>query len=150
MSQEYKLAKPGYQETLKCYLKILLIKIFRTSYTHEGQLPKSRGGNQLIHIVLDYLKENSSSSSINIEDIAKKTFYSPKYFQNLFKKQTGMSVGSFVRKYKIGIAQQLLTTTSMSIQEIMEQISITDSKNFYAYFKEETGMTPAQFRQTYK
>lgn len=150
MSQEYKLAKPGYQETLKCYLKILLIKIFRASYSPEKQLTKGDSGDHLIQVVLDYLKENSSSSAISIEDIAKKTFYSPKYFQNLFKKQTGMSVGTFVRKHKIGIAQQLLKTTSLSVQEIMEHININDSKNFYAYFKEETGMTPAQYRQTYK
>lgn len=150
MAQEYKTAKPGYQETLKCYLKILLIKIFRTCYTPEHKIQKTDGGDQLMQVVLDYLKENSTTTPLNIEEIAKKTFYSPKYFQNLFKKQTGMSVGTFVRKYKMDIAQQLLKNTSMSVQEIMEHININDSKNFYAYFKEETGMTPAQFRQIYK
>lgn len=149
MNREYLAAKAGYQETLKCYLKILLIKIFRACYTPVHQWNISSNNNSLIKIVLDYLKENSSLHSINIEELAKKTFYSPRYFQNLFKKQTGMSLGTFIRNYKIDMAQQLLKSTDLSIQQIMEQINMNDSKNFYAFFKAETGMTPAQFRQVY-
>ncbi|MBR2969195.1 MAG: helix-turn-helix domain-containing protein [Clostridia bacterium] len=147
MQREYEHARPGYQETLKSYLQILLIKIFRAYYIKETPEEKGEKPNELMSLVLNYLEENSETMEYDVATLSKRTFYSPRYFQNLFKQQTGITLNQFIRQKRIETACDLLLTTDLPVLVIMERIGMSDTKSFYALFKRVTGTTPAQYRE---
>ena len=51
------------------------------------------------------------------------------------------------RTYRLEYAQDLLLNTHDSIAEIIAKLGFVSSSHFYNFFRRETGMSPAQFRQ---
>lgn len=147
MYTEYSKSATGYQEVLKNYLNILLIKILRSSsMVYAKQKSGAQTDGDIVQLVLDFFNASSSFENVKLKDIAEKAFMSPKYFSNLFKKKTGKSLTSFLHEIKIDKACSLLVKTDMSIVEIMDYIGYKDTKFFYSIFKKQTGMTPGQYR----
>lgn len=140
MQAEFEQQKAGYQNLLKGYLEILLVKIFR-AYFYD---PSS--DTEISQKVLNFLREKSFQNDFNIEELAKRTFYSPQYFRKLFKQKTGIPLSTFIRKKRLEYAKQLLKTTQLSVSDIMEKSGFNDTKSFYYAFKEEYGDTPANMR----
>ena len=149
MSREYEQAKIGYQEALKNYLQIVLIKIFRAYYV------KNRESSGNIHkamteLVMTHLQRISFSQKIQIDELAKEAFYSPQHFRRLFKEETGVSLSSFMREQRINHACDLLVESDLKVVRIMEQVGFNDAKSFYSAFHSLKGLTPAQYREKYR
>lgn len=140
MQQEFQARKAGYQNLLKGYLEILLVKIFR-AYFYD---PTS--DTEISQKVLNYLREKSFQNDLNLEELAKRTFYSPQYFRKLFKSKTGIPLSTFIRQKRLDYAKQLLENTDLSISGVMEKAGFNDTKSFYAAFKSAYGLTPANMR----
>lgn len=136
MQQEFQARKAGYQNLLKGYLEILLVKIFR-AYFYD---PTS--DTEISQKVLNYLREKSFQNDLNLEELAKRTFYSPQYFRKLFKSKTGIPLSTFIRQKRLDYAKQLLENTDLSISGVMEKAGFNDTKSFYAAFKSAYGVTP--------
>lgn len=140
MQQEFQARKAGYQNLLKGYLEILLVKIFR-AYFYD---PTS--DTEISQKVLNYLREKSFQNDLNLEELAKRTFYSPQYFRKLFKSKTGIPLSTFIRQKRLDYAKQLLENTDLSISGVMEKAGFNDTKSFYAAFKSAYGVTAANMR----
>ena len=140
MQQEFQARKAGYQNLLKGYLEILLVKIVR-AYFYD---PTS--DTEISQKVLNYLREKSFQNDLNLEELAKRTFYSPQYFRKLFKSKTGIPLSTFIRQKRLDYAKQLLENTDLSISGVMEKAGFNDTKSFYAAFKSAYGVTPANMR----
>lgn len=140
MLLEFQQQKAGYQNLLKGYLEVLLVKIFR-AYSCD-----SSPDMKIAQKVVNLLYERSFQDDFNINELAKKVFYSPQYFRKLFKQETGVPLSTYIRKKRLEYAKQLLETTDLSIMKIMEKSGFNDTKSFYAAFKKTYGKTPASIR----
>ncbi|MBO4364523.1 MAG: helix-turn-helix domain-containing protein [Clostridia bacterium] len=146
MQHEYEGRRTGYQEILTGYLQVLLMTLFRATKEQNGA---ASGGESvrdlnLVDIVTDLLSRGEDASS---EAIARKAFVSPRYFRELFKKESGRSLTEFKRRFKTEQAARLLAETDMPVSKIMEAVGMNDTKNFYAAFKTFAGMTPGEYRK---
>ena len=61
-----------------------------------------------------------------------------------------MSVNSYVKKARIDRASYLLMSTDMNIDDISALLHFGNRNFFTKVFKEETGSTPAKFREDHK
>lgn len=61
-----------------------------------------------------------------------------------------MSVNSYVNKARIDRASYLLMSTDMNIDDISALLHFGNRNFFTKVFKEETGSTPAKFREDHK
>ena len=115
-------------------------KIYRT---------KSRYGrfSECIQRVLDYMSQNSHKK-ITVEELAKQSCMSKYYFIRVFRDLTGVTPYRFLLTIRLRNAKNLLSQTTLSIQEIAEATGFTDAKSFITNFKKETGMTPNRFRHS--
>jgi AraC-like DNA-binding protein len=145
MYEEYKNKRSGYQEILSGYLQVLMIKLFRAYSQSPDREMTNQKSMSITQIVIDYMNEYSMHD-ISLDTIAKKAFMSPRYFQMLFKKTTGESFITFIRKYKIQKACDLLRETDLTVEEVMQQVDMKDPKNFYNTFKKYVGVTPKKYR----
>ena len=73
---------------------------------------------------------------------------SPPYFCYLFKTITGVPPAKYLKALRMQQAATLLTTTFLSIKEIVRRIGLTDESHFVRDFKRLYGMTPSEYRSS--
>ncbi len=97
--------------------------------------------------IITYIQENLSSD-LSITNIAKNFYVSKEYLCTFFKKNTGVTIFSYIRKVRLNRAVELLATTDKKIIEICELAGFNAMSTFMRDFKKEFGMSPSEMRQS--
>lgn len=79
---------------------------------------------------------------------ADKCCYSPKYFGELVKTETGRTAKDFISDRMLSAAKQLLNDESLSIKAVSQQLGFEYPQHFVRFFKAKTGQTPSDYRKT--
>lgn len=125
--------------------------------------------NRFIDYVCEVLKKTAEyTSNINtsvavdeIKDYIDKHFYeelyldkiadlfgvNSKYLSRLIKEQMGINFSQYVMRIRILKACEMLKSTSMSINEIMEKTGFNSRTTFIRVFKKFEGLTPSEYRK---
>ena len=93
--------------------------------------------------------EHHYTESVSMTKIARLVGLSSTHFNRRFKQVLHMTPNQYLRSVRIQVAQQLLTTTSLSIARIACDVGYTDQSHLTKRFKETTGMTPAAYRKRF-
>ena len=83
---------------------------------------------------------------VSARELASHVGLSPEYLSAKFKRETGLTVSSYISQMRIQEAKALLRFTDLSIGEIAAQLSFSSQSYFQTSFKRESGMTPQQYR----
>ncbi len=70
------------------------------------------------------------------------------YFCYLFKTITGVPPAKYLKSLRMQQAATLLTTTFLSVKEIVRRVGLTDESHFVRDFKRLYGMTPSEYRNS--
>jgi len=92
-----------------------------------------------------YLHQHLADNT-RLKHLAEKIALSPHHFSRLFKQETELSVGAYVRYLRMRRAQVSLMHTAASIKAIASDVGYEDYNYFIRMFKKETGMPPAAYR----
>jgi AraC family transcriptional regulator of arabinose operon len=68
-------------------------------------------------------------------------------FRHLFKEETGVSVGAFLKERRLARAELLLRTTFLSIKEVRSEAGVRSMGQFVLHFKARYGVTPTAYRK---
>ena len=74
---------------------------------------------------------------------------SASHLRMIFRKEVGMSIGSYVAKQHLDIAKYHLRSNNMSISEIAEKCGYGSIYAFSAFFKKKTGLSPNAYRSRF-
>lgn len=77
---------------------------------------------------------------------ASEVFLSPNYFGDLIKKETGKTAQEYIQLKVIDIAKQRLAESSLSINEIADELGFKYSTHFTRLFKKCVGISPSEYR----
>ncbi|NFA60211.1 response regulator [Clostridium sporogenes] len=105
--------------------------------------------NKVLYPALEYIEANYSEE-ITLEKAASISNLSIYYFSKLFKKEMGMTFISYVTKYKIEKAEELLENTDIPIVNIASQLGYYECGYFTKVFKKIKGITPSEYRNKIK
>jgi AraC family transcriptional regulator of arabinose operon len=92
----------------------------------------------------------SYRSEISVDKLAQSVGLSPSRLQHLFKGETGMSIGQYVKNLRLQTARRLLETTYLRIQEVYLAVGINDASLFVREFKKTFGKTPTEYRKNFR
>lgn len=135
---------PGYMEISKGYI-IRLMDDLSSGYQYSFSRQESAlYAEKLFETVSEFMK--GSLSSVTLSSLADHFHFHPNYFNNLIKKQTGMSYSNYLIYLRMERAKLLLESSSLAIEEIMWLIGYNNKGFFYEKFKESTGLTPSRYR----
>ena len=84
------------------------------------------------------------SKNIMKEDIVNQVHLNPDYVTRIFKKETGMSIKSYVIQEKMKEAQRLLRNTALPISHIAVRLGYSNFSYFSTTYKKVFGITPAE------
>lgn len=92
------------------------------------------------------LIEHHLDGELSVEAVARASGYSPYYFQRLFSRSLGLTLGTYIRRRSLGWAATDLSTTPKRIIEIAQDAGFESQEAFTRVFKEAFGKTPGQYR----
>ncbi|MBS7210530.1 MAG: AraC family transcriptional regulator [Lachnospiraceae bacterium] len=85
----------------------------------------------------------------SIDQIAEHIALNKIYMQKIFKQETGMTLWSYLTKFRMQKAVHYLSFTNIPIGDIDEMLGINSRQNFYLLFKKEYGMSPSEYRKSH-
>ncbi|NPE56299.1 helix-turn-helix domain-containing protein [Dickeya dadantii] len=91
--------------------------------------------------------ENHLESPLMINDVTAKSGYSKWHLQRIFKKETGVSLGSYIRSRRLSKAAIELKLTSQTIQDVALRYCFDSQQSFTRTFKKQFGMSPGHYRK---
>ena len=92
------------------------------------------------------LMRGDPSRTFSLGEMADSVNLSPPYFCYLFKSVTGVPPARYLKSLRLEHAATLLTTTFLSVKEIVRRVGCTDESHFVRDFKRVYGVTPSEYR----
>jgi transcriptional regulator GlxA family with amidase domain len=84
-----------------------------------------------------------------LEDLLRDVPASRRNLSRRFKLETGEAIQAFIQRLRIDRAKLLLETSSLPIEQIVDQVGYQDASAFARQFKRQTRLTPNLYRQRY-
>ena len=87
---------------------------------------------------------------LRINEVAQAVGTNRTYLSTIIRENFSDNFIGLINKYRINEAKDLLSSdNSLSVTEISEQVGFKSISSFYLCFKNETGLSPTQFRKGY-
>lgn len=101
-------------------------------------------GQYLTLVELHYHEEH------RVDWYASQMCLSPKYLSNVLKQTLNLSPNKCIDEALVRQAKSLLSSTSLSVQEISDRLGFQNQSHFGTFFRRQTGCSPSDFRRTGK
>ena len=128
--------------TMQCIWTHIFSKILRQVPTRNAGGDSDAGIQKVLLFLRMHFRENPC-----LGEAAKIAHYNSSHFSTTFHKQIGMPYNAYLNLLKISYAKELLLSTGLKIAEICFECGFSSQSNFLRIFKEQTGLTPSQFRR---
>ena len=110
-------------------------KIFDSSYNSD--IKANNLSDNFFRLLAIHYKKNRS-----VQFYADKLNLTPKYLSTAIKSATGRPILDWIHEAILIDAKMLLRTTSLTVQQISEQLNFSSPSAFVQFFKKHTGKTP--------
>ena len=95
-----------------------------------------------------FIKENLSNTMLGVDMIVDHMNVSRTTLFNKMNSLVGVSTNKYIRRIRMEVAKEMLSKTNKSVGTIAEETGFSESQYFSTVFKQETGMTPSQFKDS--
>lgn len=116
------------------------------AFCREIHAHKNRQYSNLVLSALYYM-EHQFTQPLTVSQLAGELDVSPNYLTACFRKETGLTPVSYLRKIRMKHAANLLANTDLAVQEVSSLVGIADANYFIKQFKKEYQETPSQYRR---
>ncbi|MEE8680912.1 MAG: AraC family transcriptional regulator [Olsenella sp.] len=134
--------KEGYIESLTTSLAVDKL------LTSIALAPDSRGSFvefDAVSVARRYMEEHYAED-LHVDDVAREAAISTSQLIRLFKRQLGTTPHSYLLRYRITQAKELLAETSLPVATIARQVGFASESNFSYRFGEMCGQSPSAYR----
>ena len=142
MANIFTSAEGCYKAQISAMFKLILLKVTETA--DENALPA-----RMVEELDNYIRENVSDEISNTE-IGAIFGYHPFYVSRMLKDRKGMTLRQYIIAYRLKCAKRMLELSDKSAAEIAEECGFTDASYFAKTFKSAFGMTPKEYRGSFK
>ena len=120
------------------------------SVREDQQVNSSHRHQAVIQSIKAYVSEQFFDSRLSIETAADVVHLSPEYVRKLFKQVESISFSHYLSRIRLEAACKLLLETENPVQQVGEQVGLSNPTYFFTLFKKAYSMTPAAFRESYR
>ena len=108
--------------------------------------PKKNFHESNFEYILNYINSNANKN-ISVQQIAYNLGYNYDYLRQLFVKQMGQTLKSYIMELKIDKVKTYLLTTEYTLDKIAEITGFSSASHMCMTFKKDTGLSPMEFRE---
>lgn len=102
--------------------------------------------SKYVEMCIAIIKERYTED-LSVNNLALELSINRAYLSQLFKKQVGMSLKEYINDFRISMCQELLYSTSWSIEEIAREVGFNSLSYFSKVFKKKYGISPSHYRK---
>jgi AraC-like DNA-binding protein len=102
-----------------------------------------------IHKCIQFVKDNYAQP-IDVDMLCSKSSLSPQKLQTGFRELYGNTVTSYVKNFRLQIAEELMRTTELNVSQIVYSIGLTSRSYFSKIFKEKYESSPNDYIKKFK
>lgn len=138
---------PFLQRKVMCILQASLFEMM--DIHHRRQQSPSYARSRKEEIMARFIISVSENFRAHREVLwyAQKLCISSKHLSAVAKETSGRTAGEWIENYVTMEAKMLLKTTDLTIQQISAQLNFANQSFFGKYFKNQTGMSPTDYRR---
>ncbi|MBQ8189268.1 MAG: helix-turn-helix transcriptional regulator [Lachnospiraceae bacterium] len=100
--------------------------------------------------ILSYINNHLTDYDLSIEKVAADTNSNPAIIRSVINQESGMLYRDYIVHRRLEYAKNLLLKTNLTVSEICDKVGYANVSYFVRIFRENVGVTPSKFRQTYK
>ncbi len=123
-----------------------IMKLFNESCHSDENNMEISARNRLISRIVEYLANNYLEIK-SLDSLADRFFITKHYLCRLVKKETGVSVITYINTHKLQLACEKLQFTRKNIEEIASECGFNSSMYFCKAFKKNMGVSPGEYRK---
>ncbi len=142
MANIFTSAEGSYLAEISALFKLIMLKIIETA--DKNALPA-----RMVEALDNYIRENAGDEISNTE-IGAIFGYHPFYVSKVLKDKKGITLRQYIIAYRLKAAKRMLELTDKSAAEIAEECGFTDASYFTKTFKNAFGITPKEYRNSFK
>ena len=113
---------------------------------NDAPMLTSAATHKIMSNVKSYIDQNIANKDLNLKQASVDLYINYYYLSKCFKSAEGISFTEYVTNKRLQIASRLLTSTSLHIYEICDQIGL-EPKNFHSLFRKKYNVTPQEYRR---
>lgn len=121
---------------------LLLLQLL--NYMDKMETGGAGYANELTGTVLNYIEEHYKNGSLS--ELAEMMNYDIYWLSREIKKRTGKTYKELLQARRMSQAVYLLSSSKLSVSDIIESVGYDNSSYFYRIFKEKYGMSPKEYR----
>ena len=111
------------------------------------QNDSKRRQNAMIANLNEYI-ENNLDKDLSLDNLAEHVYLNRTYLSRAYKKITGENLSVFINNARINEAKKFLKESNKKVQDISNSVGFGSVTYFIRTFKESTGMTPHEYRES--
>lgn len=116
--------------------------------TRMQPLHKERIPSKPIQLCLDYINDHLHEN-FSLITLSEHVHMNHTYMATLFKKETGLTIGNYIRHKKTEVAENMLKYSETPSVDISNYLAFSSHSHFIKTFKQETGLTPREYRNKF-
>jgi AraC-like DNA-binding protein len=132
------------KEVIQTYIRILFYIACNVFLNSKEKGVKTRK-EEIFETFVSMLEQNFRSKQ-NISWYAEQICLTPKYLSKLIFEVSGKHAGEWIKDYIILEASALLNSSSLTVQQISNELGFTNQSHFGSYFKRYTGVSPKEYK----
>lgn len=144
MDAELREAQWGAENAALALFTLLITELVRELQEHAPLAPPLLSG--LVQSALAFI-EAHCLESLSLQDVAAAVGRTPSHLANTIRRETGLTVGDWLRVHRMAEARRRLLETDASIESIADQVGYADVTHFIRTFRRAQGTTPRAFRE---
>ena len=142
-------APAGTLQMMRCYLECLLISLRRGNDFGVNETTKVKSDAELTLRVKSILSEHLYSS-VTLDGISKRMFFSKTYLGARFKADTGLSIIACFNAMKTDEAKKLIASGRYTLSQIASMLGYGSAQYFTRAFRKATHFTPSEWAKSAK
>lgn len=140
-----------YQAVFRCLLIALTECALesRGGAAREGDARPDDELSRISYAVRARISERLCDPELSVKSIAAFLGLNPDYLGRRFKKAAGVSIGTFILRERVKLAEARLQSTRDPVKRIAAACGFASTRHFLRRFKAERGVTPTELRLHY-
>lgn len=133
-------------------LKAFFLGFYDYVRRHPNEAPIDVGSRRVNELFNRFMRllDSDYTLSHNVAYYADKLSISPKYLGNIVREVSGLTPKEMIDHYVTLQIKLKLRTSDESIRQIAWQFHFSDDSFLCRYFRQRTGMSPQEYRRTYR
>ena len=95
---------------------------------------------------IDYIVEHYNDRKLSVDSIAESLGISGGHLSHIFKKETDYTIMSYITRYRIHTAMNMLNDCRHKVYEVAEMVGYRDITYFSSIFKKMVGLSPSEYQ----